>query len=144
MRAPSAFYPPWRYGPLTGRYAWRSRLESGIVASWDGALIEPDRLTVGDTLRDAGYRTARLGKWHFGWERPTLDGKHPNEMRPFGGGPVHRWFDSYLGVDVPSFTPYTWFEDDYVTEVPIEPESDAQHDSLEGGHSVPSSPPGLM
>jgi len=156
MHATSALCTPSRYSLLTGHYAWRSRLESGIVWPWDGALIEPDRLTVGDTLRDAGYRTACLGKWHLGWEWSTLDGTHPNETLPFGGycdneraefearidfdkpiggGPVDCGFDSYFGVDVPNFTPYTWFEDDHVTEVPTEPKPD--HLYGHAGRAVP-------
>ena len=35
-----------------------------------------------------------------------------------GGGPVDRGFDTYFGVDVPNFAPYTWFENDHLTEVP--------------------------
>jgi arylsulfatase A-like enzyme len=41
-----------------------------------------------------------------------------------GGGPLDRGFDSYFGVDVPNFPPYTWFEDDHLVEVPTEPKGD--------------------
>ncbi|MFP4384554.1 MAG: hypothetical protein ACLFSE_10960 [Spirochaetia bacterium] len=37
-------------------------------------------------LRQQGYRTARFGKWHLGWDWPTKDGRHPNETLPFGIG----------------------------------------------------------
>mgnify|MGYP006281388855 CR=1 FL=1 len=130
---------PSRYNVLTGRYAWRSRLKNGIVWEWDGALIEPDRPTVANLLKNHGYATACIGKWHLGWDWATKDGQHPNDTLEFGagmrterhayganidysarigGGPVDRGFDSYFGVDVPNFAPYTWFEDDHLVEVP--------------------------
>ena len=140
--AGSSICTPSRYSILTGRYAWRSRLKRGIVWEWDGPLIERGRPTVASMLRDQGYRTACLGKWHLGWDWPTLDGTHPNEALPFGerdrekrwdfglenidytkrmtGGPLDCGFDSYFGVDVPNFAPYTWFEDDHLTDMPTE------------------------
>jgi arylsulfatase A-like enzyme len=140
--AASAVCTPSRYCALTGRYAWRTRLKRGIVWEWDGALIEPGRLTLAGLLKQRGYTTACLGKWHLGWEWTTKDGRHPNETLPYGesarpqrpayqenidwngrigGGPVDCGFDSYFGVDVPNFSPYTWFEDDHLTEAPSVP-----------------------
>ena len=140
--AGSSICTPSRYSVLTGRYAWRSRLKHGIVWEWDGPLIEPDRPTVASMLRGQGYRTACLGKWHLGWDWPTLDGTRPNETLSFGerdldgrrelgltnidytkripGGPLDCGFDSYFGVDVPNFAPYTWFDDDRLTDAPTE------------------------
>src|SRR6188474_2259475 len=42
----SAVCSPTRYGILTGRYNWRSRLQSGVLGGLSPALIEPGRLTV--------------------------------------------------------------------------------------------------
>ena len=142
--AGSSVCTPSRYNVLTGRYCWRSRLKRGIVWEWDGALLEPERPTVASFLRDRGYRTACIGKWHLGLDWPTRDGSHPNDTVPFGhndaetaqnrhalneridlsgrigGGPVDRGFDSYFGVDVPNFPPYAWLEDDRLTEEPTQ------------------------
>ncbi|MDA0837913.1 MAG: arylsulfatase [Planctomycetota bacterium] len=149
--AGSSVCTPSRYSILTGRHCWRSRLKKGIVWEWDAPLIEPDRPTVASFLRDQGYRTACLGKWHLGWDWLTLDGRHPNETLTFGhndrevremrnqfgdqidytkpisGGPIDRGFDSYFGVDVPNFPPYAWFEDDHLTEVPTEEKPEAMY-----------------
>jgi arylsulfatase A len=61
---------PSRYTLLTGRYHWRSRLQSGIVGVWEEPLIAPDRMTIGTLAKQQGYRTATIGKWHLGWDWP--------------------------------------------------------------------------
>src|SRR5262249_60772865 len=75
--APTSVCTPTRYAILTGRYCWRSRLKSGVLAPWGATLIEPGRLTVASPLRKHGYRTACVVKWHLGWDWPTKDGKPP-------------------------------------------------------------------
>ncbi len=62
----SAVCTPTRYGVLTGRYAWRTRLKEGVLWSWDKPLIQPDETTVGKLLQQHGYSTACIGKWHLG------------------------------------------------------------------------------
>jgi len=52
----SAVCSPTRYGVLTGRYSWRTRMKSGIVNKWGPPLIAEDRLTVGKLLQKAGYQ----------------------------------------------------------------------------------------
>lgn len=68
----SAVCTPTRYGVLTGRYCWRSRLKNGVLWGYSPALIEPDRPTVASYLSGNGYRTACIGKWHLGlgWSWP--------------------------------------------------------------------------
>lgn len=61
---------PSRYSLLTGRYHWRTRLQSGIVGVFGEPLIAPDRLTIGTLAKQHGYRTAAIGKWHLGWDWP--------------------------------------------------------------------------
>ncbi len=58
---------PSRYTLLTGRYPWRSKLQSLYVNSSDAPLIPPDRLTIASLAKPQGYRTGCFGKWHLGW-----------------------------------------------------------------------------
>lgn len=73
--AASAVCTPSRYSLLTGRYSWRSPLKKGVLMGHGPALIEPDRPTMASVLRDAGYRTAAIGKWHLGLGWRHLDGR---------------------------------------------------------------------
>ncbi|NBV20669.1 MAG: arylsulfatase [Proteobacteria bacterium] len=61
---------PSRYTLLTGRYHWRTRLQSGIVSAFGEPLISPDRMTIGTLAKQQGYRTACIGKWHLGMDWP--------------------------------------------------------------------------
>ena len=137
--AGSSVCTPSRYNILTGRYCWRSRLKTGIVWDWDAPLIEEGQLTVAQLLQNQGYHTACVGKWHLGWDWPLIDGGNANDELPYGqferdaryamgkkidyagrisGGPVDRGFDTYFGVDVPNFPPYTWFENARLIDAP--------------------------
>ncbi|WP_254560225.1 sulfatase-like hydrolase/transferase [Dyadobacter diqingensis] len=69
----SAVCSPTRYGILTGRYAFRSRLKKGVLGGYSPMLIEPDRFTVADLLKKAGYQTAVIGKWHLGLDWTPAD-----------------------------------------------------------------------
>lgn len=66
--ATSALCTPSRYGLLTGRYNWRSRLKELVVPGDSDTLIEKDRKTIAHLLKDYGYNTAAVGKWHLGLE----------------------------------------------------------------------------
>jgi arylsulfatase A-like enzyme len=58
---------PSRYGILTGRYCWRTRLKKEVLwTTFDEPLIEKDRLTVASLAKTHGYTTACIGKWHLG------------------------------------------------------------------------------
>jgi len=56
--SPSAVCSPTRYGVLTGRYAWRGRLKSGVGWGYSRLLISPKRATVASLLKAQGYNTA--------------------------------------------------------------------------------------
>ncbi len=132
--SPSAVCTPTRYGILTGRFCWRTRLKRWVLWSWDGPLLEPDRLTLPELLKQQGYETAAVGKWHLGMSWPTTDGKQPKKggmaenvdfSRPIKGGPLDHGFDYYFGVDVPNFPPYCYIENDRTIGTPTEPKPKA-------------------
>ena len=63
--------------PLTGRYNWRSRLKQGVLGGLSPPLLEPGRLTVPAFLKQHGYQTACVGKWHLGMTWPRKPGAEP-------------------------------------------------------------------
>ena len=133
---------PSRYTLLTGRYHWRTRLQTGIVPLWGSPLIAPERLTIGTLAKQHGYRTAAIGKWHLGWDWPiptdraalfkekpkgaTLATEAQRAVwreafaRPIGGGPTTRGFDLYFGTDVPNHPPFCFIENDRTVGIPSE------------------------
>ena len=116
----SAVCSPTRYGLLTGRYNWRSRLKRGIVGKWERPLLEDNRLTLPEMFRKQGYDTACIGKWHLGWHWPKAAGGKTEKLgeidftQPVKGGPCDHGFDYYFGDDVPNWPPYAWRENDRV------------------------------
>ena len=119
--SPSAVCTPTRYGVLTGRYAWRTSLKSGVTWSYDSLLIHKDRSTVADLLKAHNYYTACVGKWHLGldWTRDSA-GK-PDFSQPISGGPNDVGFDYFFGItaslDIP---PYFYIENDRITATSID------------------------
>ena len=142
----SAVCSPSRYSVLTGRYNWRSTLQKGIVGVFGDPLIAEDRLTVPGFLKQRGYHTACIGKWHLGqgWDFEADNDFQPKNgydctpdrdleateaqrlrwceafSKPTTGGPTTRGFDYYFGVDVPNWPPYCFIENDRTVGIPSE------------------------
>jgi len=109
----SAVCTPTRYGVLTGRYAWRTRLKRGVLfPPNDEPLIEPDRLTVPAMLRQHGYRTACIGKWHLGIEWARDARGEVDFSQPFSYGPTDVGFDEFFGIAASlDMVPYGFYRD---------------------------------
>ena len=117
--SPSAVCTPTRYGLLTGRYAWRTRLQRNVIGPFALPLIAEKQLTVAELLRGQGYATACIGKWHLGWGWPKLgDGGKRDFTQSIPDGPNTRGFDLYFGTDVPNFPPYCFLENDRTVGIP--------------------------
>jgi len=94
---PASICSPTRYGFLTGRYPWRSSLKSGVVNIHDPLLPNPNRMTIADWLKERGYNTAAMGKWHLGYGEGEL-GKRNNFTEKWSPGPLDLGFDYHFGV----------------------------------------------
>src|SRR5688572_9082415 len=76
----SSVCSPTRYGIMTGRYCWRSKLQRGVLGGLSPRLIEPGRLTVAEMLKARGYHTACIGKWHLGMNWVKQPGKSVTDL----------------------------------------------------------------
>ncbi len=87
--SPSAVCTPTRYALMTGEYAWRKK-GTGILPGIAALIVEPGRVTVPSLLKQAGYATGVIGKWHLGLgaQSPT---DYNGEIKP---GPLEVGFDS--------------------------------------------------
>ncbi|WP_394793432.1 arylsulfatase [Armatimonas sp.] len=102
----SSVCTPTRYGLLTGRYAWRTHLQSGVLDGTDDPpLIAAGRLTVPAFLKQQGYTTAAIGKWHLGFTSTLPEGVTASAQKKAGlpagarilDGPTTRGFDYFWG-----------------------------------------------
>jgi len=127
----SAVCTPTRYGLLTGRYNWRTRLKQGVLSGTSTALIPPERTTLASMLKASGYHTAFIGKWHLGWDWEIREGTEADEVswefgdtdidysRPVSNGPADLGFDySYGHSGSLDMAPYVYVENGKVTALP--------------------------
>ncbi|WP_289053196.1 sulfatase family protein [Carboxylicivirga marina] len=126
---------PSRYALLTGKYHWRTR--HGIVGSFGASFFKDDDVTLSQILKDNGYTTACIGKWHLGWDwefeqEPSYEVMQWGKLRevygpedidwskPIKGGPLDKGFDYYFGDGTINFPPYVWVENDRTLSIPNE------------------------
>ncbi|GAB5441383.1 MAG: arylsulfatase [Fuerstiella sp.] len=153
--SPSTVCTPSRYSLLTGRMCFRTGYRGVFSGVGGPALIESNRLTLPQMLRNNGYQTACIGKWHLGLTFQTSDGSpayaanvpkvQPRDWRDGGAalervrrvdfskpildGPIHRGFDQFFGTACCPTTDwlYAWIEQD---RVPVPPKQQLSHDGL--------------
>jgi arylsulfatase A-like enzyme len=138
--ATSAVCTPSRYSILTGRYNWRSNLKAGVNWGYSPRLVEAGRTTVASYLKERGYTTMCVGKWHLGWtwprRRDATEADRGNDVDTFdvdytqaiADGPTTVGFDRFFGISASlDMPPYVYVEDDRVTAVP-----DRNIDATEG------------
>lgn len=122
VHSSSSVCTPSRYSILTGRYAWRSRLKKSVLYGYDEPLIDSTRLTVADLLRNDGYSTACIGKWHLGlgWAHNSAEDKSDIDYtKNIAGGPNSLGFDYFYGLaaslDMP---PFIYIENNHTVGLP--------------------------
>ena len=136
MHSTSSVCTPTRYSILTGEYAWRTSLKSGVLWSYGPLMIPDEKETVAKLLQRNGYQTAVVGKWHLGLDWQLKTSYRENQViRNDGGlitdykeeiidfsknptkGPTQVGFDySYIlpaSLDIP---PYVYLENEKFTQ----------------------------
>lgn len=140
--SPAGICTPSRYGILTGRYCWRTRLKKGVLLGYDEApLIEKERMTLASLLKQKDYKSACIGKWHLGLNWQTKGGyvlqndsnkwkgysgafrdneEHIDFSKPISGGPLDLGFDYFFGTlgCSTSDPPYCFIENNHTVGTP--------------------------
>ena len=161
--SPSAVCTPSRYGLLTGRYCWRTRLKKGVILGYDEApLIVSGQETIASLLKERGYTSACIGKWHVGLNWQTKDGyqmqddnnqyqdysgvyrkneEHVDFEKEIRGGPLDVGFDYFFGTQGCSTgdPPYCFIENKKTLGIPTIPSPDefTKHPGVAPGLMVP-------
>jgi arylsulfatase A len=111
---------PSRYSLLTGRYSWRTSLKHGVLLADGPCLIEKGRMTIASLLKEKGYKTAMIGKWHLQMDFAGTTGKDRDWSKPFTDGPIEKGFDYFFGIPASmNFGILTYLENDRVVEPPV-------------------------
>ena len=101
---------PSRYGLLTGRYCWRTVKKTGVMVAEGDCLIKDGRITMASMLRDNGYATAMVGKWHLGMDFPG-DSASRDWTQPVRDMPLDKGFQYFYGIPASlNYGVLAWFE----------------------------------
>lgn len=138
MHSAAATCTPSRYALLTGEYAWR-RQGTGIATGDAGSIIRPERYTLADVFKDAGYQTGVVGKWHLGLGDKTGTQNWNSHITP---GPSDIGFDySFILAATGDRVPCVYVENQYVRNLdPNDPISVSYVKNFEGEPTGRSNP----
>ena len=122
---------PSRYGLLTGINPVRTGVLNTLLARGDPIIAEEEK-TIANLLKDHGYTTHMIGKWHLGFEMDMAGKKKQFDFsKPILGGPVDRGFDSFYGIAASAgSSPVCYFKD---REVPVLPTAKGAWTQHRGG-----------
>lgn len=111
---------PSRYALLTGRYCWRTSLKKNVMGAEGKCLIEDGRMTLASMLRDQGYATGMVGKWHLGMDFPGKGPADRDWSQPVKDMPLDKGFDYFFGIPASlNFGVLAWFEGRYAKVPPV-------------------------
>jgi len=130
MHSSAATCTPSRYALLTGEYAWR-RAGTGIATGDAGSIIRPERFTLADVFKNAGYQTGVVGKWHLGLGDATGTQNWNGHITP---GPSDIGFDySFILAATGDRVPCVYVENERVLNLdPKDPISVSYVKNFEG------------
>src|SRR5512133_2205301 len=133
---------PSRYALLTGEYAWR-RKDTGIARGDAPMIIRKEQYTVASLLRDAGYNTAAVGKWHLGLGEGDFNSQDWNgHITP---GPKEIGFDySYIMAATGDRTPCVFIENSEVVGLDKADPIEVSYEKPFEGEPLGSSSPQLL
>ena len=131
--SPCTVCTPTRYSLMTGQMAFRVPNGGTVFTGVGGpSLIAPGRLTLPGMLREKGYSTACVGKWHIGLTFYDSDGqpvrgdgvdavRRVDFSKRIAGGPIDHGFDHFFGTACCPTTDwlYAFIEND---RVPVPPD----------------------
>lgn len=112
---------PSRASLMTGCYPRRVNMHCGgrgtsVLMPIDPKGLHPDEVTLADVLRDRGYATACVGKWHLGDQPPFLPTRHGFDT--FFGVPYSE--DMVPGDAHPGWPPLPLMRQEEVVEAPVD------------------------
>lgn len=145
----SSVCTPTRYGIITGRYNWRTPLKSFVLWGNSPMLIKEETLTVAQLLKNNGYQTASIGKWHMGlnWTmkngskeydyfsdvKDRLDPDQIDYSKPLKKGALNLGFDySYMISASLNMPPFVYIENDKAV---MQPTGESERKRSKDGYS---------
>lgn len=138
--ATAATSTPSRYSLLTGEYAWR-KPNTGIARGDAPMIIKAGTYTIASMFKDAGYKTAVVGKWHLGLgEKGQQDWN--GYMTP---GPKDVGFDySFIMAATGDRTPCVYMENQRVVNLDPKDPIEVRYNKPYEGEPLASTHPEML